>query len=239
MEREITEPKIIQNPHGYFDGAVLDHAPAVTASSFSENVFVAEPNVLRMERTEEEKQRRRARRNEVEISSRKFSGNLDGLDEYRKAYFEKHPKKAKSVNITNATEERTIGCIHGKESILISPIIEWTVRDVWEFLNDVMQMPHCELYDMGWHRIGCLGCPMSSPRQKRIENEMFPHVKRNWIKAIKTIRNGGGITQHDYCPPNTSTKRDTEPTDNSARLSNKRENRGLWAGFQVARRLTA
>jgi len=147
-----------------------------------------------------EESSRRARRNEVEISSRKFSGDLGGLEEYRKAYFERHPKKAKSVNITNATEERTIGCIHGKESILISPIIEWTVRDIWTFLNDVMQVPHCELYDMGWHRIGCLGCPMSSLRQKRIENEMFPHVKRNWIKAIKTIRNGGGITQHNYCP---------------------------------------
>lgn len=26
-----------------------------------------------------------------------------------------------------------------------------------------------------------------------IENERYPHVKRNWIKAIKAIRNGGGI----------------------------------------------
>lgn len=166
-----------------------------------------------------EESTRRKNRNEVEISSRKFSGDLDGLDEYRKAYFEKHPKKEKSVNITNATEERTIGCIHGKESILISPIIEWTMRDVWEFLNDVMQVPHCELYDMGWRRIGCLGCPMSSLRQKRIENEMFPHVRRNWIKAIKAIRNGGYYATR-LLPPQ---KNDYKKNDYKARHRSDRQ----------------
>ena len=76
---------------------------------------------------------------------------------------------------------------------MISPTIEWTEQDVWEFLNDVVKVQHCSLYDEGWHRIGCIGCPMSSHRQKMIENKRYPHVKRNWIKAIKAIRNGGGI----------------------------------------------
>ena len=30
---------------------------------------------------------------------------------------------------------------------------------------------------------------MSSLKQKAIENERWPHVKRNWIKTIKIIRN--------------------------------------------------
>lgn len=138
---------------------------------------------------------RRAKRNEVEINNRKFSGDLDGLEEYRqeqKAKRMKRKSKADGVNITNADEEQTLGCIHGKESLLISPIIYWTEQDVWEFLNDVVKVPHCSLYDEGWHRIGCIGCPMSSHKQKMIENERYPHVKRGWIKAIKAIRNGGG-----------------------------------------------
>lgn len=137
---------------------------------------------------------RRKKRNEVEIDSRKYSGTLDGLDEYR---------KANGINITNATEETTIGCISGKESLLISPIINWTERDVWKFLNDVVKVPHCELYDQGFHRIGCIGCPMSSPRQKRIENERWPHVKRNWIKAIIAIRHGGGGDFSKFLPTGT------------------------------------
>ena len=137
---------------------------------------------------------RRAKRNEVEISNRKFSGTLEGLDEYRqelKAKRARRKSKKDGVNITNADQEQTLGCISGKESILISPIIHWTEQDVWEFLNKVMEVPHCSLYDEGWHRLGCIGCPMSSAKQKQIENMRYPHVKRNWIKAIKAIRNGG------------------------------------------------
>ena len=144
---------------------------------------------------------RRAKRNEVEISNRKFSGTLEGLDEYRqelKAKRARRKSKKDGVNITNADQEQTLGCISGKESILISPIIHWTEQDVWEFLNKVMEVPHCSLYDEGWHRLGCIGCPMSSAKQKQIENVRYPHVKRNWIKAIKAIRNGGGIQKRIY-----------------------------------------
>ena len=143
---------------------------------------------------------RRAKRNEVEINNRKFSGDLDGLDEYRQEQRAKRARrksKEQGVNITNADEEQTLGCIHGKESLLISPIIYWTEKDVWEFLNDVVRVPHCSLYDEGWHRIGCIGCPMSSHKQKMIENKRYPHVKRNWIKAIKAIRNGGGYSEEN------------------------------------------
>lgn len=139
---------------------------------------------------------RRAKRNEVEISAKKFSGTLEGFEQYRKAKINNSRKSrpAKGTNITNATEERTIGCISGKESLLISPIIHWTERDVWEFLNRVCQVPHCCLYDEGYRRIGCICCPMSNHQQKIREINRWPHVKRNWIKAIIAIRrcNGGG-----------------------------------------------
>lgn len=137
---------------------------------------------------------RRAKRNEVEISSRKFSGTLEELDEYRqelKAKRARRKSKKDGVNITNADQEQTLGCISGKETLLISPIIHWTEQDVWEFLNKVMEVPHCSLYDEGWNRLGCIGCPMSSAKQKQIENLRYQHVKRNWIKAIKAIRSRG------------------------------------------------
>ena len=144
---------------------------------------------------------RRAKRNEVEINNRKFSGNLDELDDYRKARNAqkrgRKPKGYREVTIVNATGERTLGCIRGKESLLISPIINWTDDDVWTFLN-TLGITHCELYDQGWNRIGCIGCPMSSAKQKILENERWPHVKRNWIKAIKAIRNSGGIQKRIY-----------------------------------------
>ena len=136
---------------------------------------------------------RRAKRNEVEINNRKFSGDLDGLEEYRKTRNRekrgRKPKGNREVTIVNADGERVLGCIRGKESLLISPIIDWTDDEVWEFLG-ALGVEHCELYDEGWRRIGCIGCPMSSHKQKMIENARYPHVRRNWIKAIKAIRRG-------------------------------------------------
>lgn len=145
---------------------------------------------------------RRAKRNEVEISNHSFSGDLIELETYRKEKAEKNkrrksdPEKNK-VTIVNADGERTLGCIHGKESLLISPIIHWTDADVWTFLN-VLNITHCELYDQGCTRIGCILCPMSQAKQKYKDIERWPHVKRNWIKAIKAIRNGGGIRKRIY-----------------------------------------
>lgn len=185
---------------------------------------------------------RRAKRNEVEINNRKFSGNLDGLDEYRqeqKAKRARRKSKEQGVNITNAEEEQTLGCIHGKESLLISPIIYWTEKDVWEFLNNVVKVPHCSLYDEGWHRIGCIGCPMSSAKQKRIENERYPHIKRNWIKTIKAIRNGGyskenisgGTSARTGCLSETSEdcsgRRRLHQASRPETLDG-RQNRGIW-----------
>lgn len=145
---------------------------------------------------------RRAKRNEVEINNHSFSGDLNGLEEYRKAKTEKAARRKptdterKEVTIVNADGERTLGCIHGKESLLISPIIHWTDSDVWEFLN-ALGIAHCELYDQGFHRIGCILCPMSQPKQKMREIERWPHVKRGWIRAIKAIR-AGGISKRTY-----------------------------------------
>lgn len=142
---------------------------------------------------------RRAKRNEVEISNQQFSGTLEGLDEYREKRNSKKRKSKnnKSVLIVTASGERTLGCLYGKETLLISPIIHWTFADVWEFLNK-LGVAHCELYDQGYTRIGCICCPMSSVKQKQKELARYPHVKRNWIKAIKAIRNGAGLQKRIY-----------------------------------------
>ena len=179
---------------------------------------------------------RRAGRNEVEINNRKFSGDLEGLEQYRKD--NNHPKRGrkpkgfKETTIVNADGERVLGCIRGQESLLISPIIHWSDSDVWTFLN-TLGIAHCELYDQGFHRIGCIGCPMSQPRQKAIENKRWPHVKRNWIKAIKAIRQGGiqeriCLVEHPERPHTLQERREQIAESKSPK---QRTNTGLWAGF--------
>lgn len=126
-----------------------------------------------------EESNRRAKRNEVEVSNRKFSGNLEGLETYRQ-----------ERNMMNADKEQTLGCIRGKETLLISPIIHWTEKDVWEFLN-AYNIPHCKLYDEGWHRIGCLCCPMAKASQKRRELARYPHLRSRWIAVFEHFQKTG------------------------------------------------
>ena len=87
-------------------------------------------------------------------------------------------------------EEKMVACVGGKDKILVSPIIHWTERDVWEFLNK-NGIPHCELYDQGYTRIGCICCPMSGYKQKVREIRRWPHVKRNWLKTIQWLIDNG------------------------------------------------
>ena len=168
-----------------------------------------------------EESARRSKRKEVEVSGKKFSGYLDQFEEWSA---EQMKKKYKNLNQDQFSydKEKEIRCINGKDSILISPIIDWTERDVWEFLNEVVKVPHCELYDKGYKRIGCILCPMSSPKQKQRELKDFPYVKEKWLQAIEKIRqNGGG-----YYKKNLLT-RSKLPTDFGVK-----EYRAIWNGEQ-------
>ena len=212
-------------------------------SEFKERAGAGKVTLIGIRRQESA---RRAKRNEVEIDSRKFSGTLEGLDEYREQKLaKKRKKKIEGVNITNVTEERTLGCISGKESLLISPLLYWTEDDVWTFLN-ALGVPHCSLYDEGWHRIGCINCPMTSRIQKMQENERWPHVKRNWIKAIMAIRAGGGYHKTKLTCLHGKTDPSKSPiwgavfeTRTAANMWHRKTNSGLWADFRTGLHRTA
>lgn len=151
---------------------------------------------------------RRAKRHEVEVSDKKFSGNLDQFAEWQQEEISKKEEKlmrkmkreGKKVNEDQFSldKDNVVRCINGKDSILVSPIFYWSESDVWYFLNNILGVPHCELYDQGYTRIGCIMCPMSQFKHKQRELRDFPHVKRGWIRAIKEIRARGGIQQNEY-----------------------------------------
>lgn len=64
---------------------------------------------------------------------------------------------------------------------LVNPIIDWTDEDVWEFIRSY-NVPYCELYDCGFKRIGCLGCPMNTRAARELET--YPEYKALYIKAF-------------------------------------------------------
>lgn len=71
----------------------------------------------------------------------------------------------------------------GSERIIVNPILEWTEADVWRYLNDVVQAPHCGLYDRRRRRVGCLFCPMSTTRNMLRDAKEYPHM---WERLKRT-----------------------------------------------------
>jgi phosphoadenosine phosphosulfate reductase len=70
----------------------------------------------------------------------------------------------------------------GKRNIL-APILLWSDEDVWTFIRE-RNLPYCELYDQGFKRLGCVGCPLAGREGQDREFARWPNFERNWHRAI-------------------------------------------------------
>lgn len=68
----------------------------------------------------------------------------------------------------------------------LHPIINWSTEDVWEYIG-IYNLPYCELYDKGWHRIGCVGCPFASPQQRKRDLAQYPQIEKMWKYGCQKI----------------------------------------------------
>lgn len=87
--------------------------------------------------------------------------------------------------LTNDNEEsrRMIEQCYKRHKTTLNPIIEWTDRDVWDFIR-TENVPFCELYNEGFHRLGCIGCPMAKTHGREVEFARWPRYKLAYLKAF-------------------------------------------------------
>lgn len=85
------------------------------------------------------------------------------------------------LNDDNDEARRMVEHCYRTRKTLVNPIVDWTEEDVWEFLNGG-GYPHCELYDRGKKRLGCIGCPMSTAAAAELEE--YPKYKQAYIHAF-------------------------------------------------------
>ena len=86
---------------------------------------------------------------------------------------------------------------NGKEKITVNPILDWTETDVWEYLNNVVNVPHCELYDQGRRRVGCLFCPMKNHKEIVDDMQRYPHQFERLKKTVAKIAEADKIFPND------------------------------------------
>jgi phosphoadenosine phosphosulfate reductase len=77
--------------------------------------------------------------------------------------------------------------IHRKtKAPAIQPIIGWASDEIWEFIRGE-RLPYPSLYDEGFHRLGCIGCPMARESGRRYEFARWPAYERRWRLAFRRI----------------------------------------------------
>ena len=129
----------------------------------------------------------RAKRHSVEVIGQRIGYDIvDG---------KLHEQNNWGWQLFDNEQQTNVFCVGGKDKVVISPIFEWTDNDIWAFIRK-HKLPYCDLYDNGFRRIGCLFCPMDSPKGKAMEMQLFPKfAERVYIRAIRELMEKGKYDQ--------------------------------------------
>jgi len=71
------------------------------------------------------------------------------------------------TNDENSMLRRMTEVCFRKNIYILNPIIDWGEAEVWEYIRE-NNIPYNSLYDKGYRRVGCIGCPMNSRRREEL-----------------------------------------------------------------------
>jgi len=96
--------------------------------------------------------------------------------------------RKRGIILENDNEEsrRMIEQCYKRHATNLNPIIDWDDNDVWQFIR-ANGVKYCSLYDEGFTRLGCIGCPLA--KQKARENEFlrWPKYKNSYLTAFQKM----------------------------------------------------
>ena len=114
--------------------------------------------------------RKRSNRSPFEVLGRTASKSIGVSDE-------------KMLITDNDNTRRLFENCQMKAKTVVNPIIDWTDQNIWQFIGE-KDIQVCELYQCGYNRLGCLGCPLASKKQREKEMYDFPKYKQAYIRAF-------------------------------------------------------
>lgn len=118
----------------------------------------------------------------AESSSRKTRGEFEKIGD--KKIEAENFSEVMLMNDNDARRRMTELCIM-KHKMVVNPIIDWTDSDIWNYLLSE-HIQYNQLYDLGYERVGCIGCPMAGKKRLR-EFADFPQYKKMYIHAFERM----------------------------------------------------
>lgn len=93
-------------------------------------------------------------------------------------------EKGRNRNISEIMENEH-RCIKGKDRLDVHPILRWSEKDVWEFIEK-RGLPKNPCYKIVG-RVGCMYCPYASKKQIEMYEKMYPRYKTRILRALEVF----------------------------------------------------
>ena len=91
--------------------------------------------------------------------------------------------QAKILFEDNDEDRRELEHCIPKREYICNPIVDWSEENVWLFIKE-NGLPYCKLYDEGFRRLGCIGCPMASKKEKLRAFERWPKYRDQYVRTF-------------------------------------------------------
>ena len=110
----------------------------------------------------------------AESTARKRRGGLEVLTS--------KPQSKLILSNDNDDDRRLFETCQLKGKRVVNPIIDWKDNEVLDYAA-IEKIPMNPLYCEGFHRVGCVGCPMAA-KQRLMEFALYPKIKAAYIRAF-------------------------------------------------------
>jgi len=68
----------------------------------------------------------------------------------------------------------------------VCPLYTWTAEQIWLYIHN-HSLPYCHLYDQGFTRIGCIGCPLASASDRQAALKRWPSIAARWKELCRQL----------------------------------------------------
>lgn len=103
------------------------------------------------------------------------------------ADYTQNSKNGITLNLDNDPTRQLVEHCYRNRKVIVNPIVDWDDEEVWEYLNEIVKVPHCCLYDEGEKRIGCIGCPLCGGKRQKHDLRRWKTYKRAYLTAFEKM----------------------------------------------------
>lgn len=84
----------------------------------------------------------------------------------------------------NRSNRPAVGMQISSRRVHVNPLSNWDSEYLWDFIRDE-KLPYPILYDEGFSRVGCIGCPLASRKNRELEFARWPRYADKWWRLVK------------------------------------------------------